>query len=215
MENKKKRKIELKIDFNAINYDKKSVQKLLRKLARLRKKADWFKKSIKVQTMNKKFEDMHKIKNQYEYDVCVALRAIEMNDINQRYEYLYDEICYYLDHVCKEKNLCDFKNNKCFAKQNSEVTMGCCHHFSNKKWGILYQKKLIPCEYLSENGCTTKSIGCKMFMCDEVHKKGFKFTVFNVLLIRYFFNFIQKIIIKTSVFEGKEDIMKQLLKFNF
>lgn len=54
-----------------------------------------------------------------------------------------------------------------------------------------------------------------MFMCDEINKKGYNFTVYNVLLIRYFFNAIQKIIIKTSVFQTKENIMRKLLKFGF
>lgn len=52
-------------------------------------------------------------------------------------------------------------------------------------------------------------------MCDEVNKKGYKFTVQNVLLIRYFFNFLQKIVIQTSVFQPKEEIMKKLLRFSF
>ena len=126
-----------------------------------------------------------------------------------------DEICFYLDHVCINNNLCEFKNDKCFAKRNTNVTMGCCHHYPNKKFGLFYQKQMIPCEYLSEKGCTTKAIGCKLFMCDEIHKEGYKFTVYNVLLIRYFFNVVQKFIIKTGVFDTKENIIKRLMLFNF
>lgn len=212
---KNQKNIEIKIDFANINYDKKSVKKIIRKLKNIRKKADWFKKTIKVQTIHKRFENIHTIGNPYEYDIYVTIQAIQIDDKKQRCEFLYNEICFYLDHICTTQNLCDFKDNQCFAKQNTDTTMGCCHHFPNKKWGMLYQKKLVPCEFLSEKGCTTKAIGCKLFMCDAVHKKGYKFTVYNVLLIRYFFNWIQKIIIKCAVFESKEKIMKQLLKFNF
>lgn len=212
---KKSNEIEIKIDFETIKYDKKTAQKILQKLARIRKYADFFKKSIKVECPLKNVEHLHCVKNQYEFEIGVAILAVQMGHKKERYDFLYDEICYYLDHVCSTQNLCDFKNNKCFAKQNTNTTMGCCHHFPDKKWGMLYQKELVPCEFLSQNGCTTKSIGCKMFMCDEVRKKGYGFTVYNILLIRYFFNFIQKLIIKTSVFEPKEAIMKRLLKFDF
>ena len=212
---RKDRKIEIKMDFRKVGYNEKSAKKIIRTLKNIRREADLLKKSIKVEILAQKCEDPHKITNLYEFDLYVAVTAIQIEDKMQRYDYLYDEICYYLDHVCSMHNLCDFKNDQCFAKQNTDVTMGCCHHFPNKKWGIFYQKKMVPCEYLSEKGCTTKAIGCKLFMCDEVRKKGYHFTVYNVLLIRYFFNFIQKIIIKTSVFDTKENIIRRLLKFNF
>ena len=159
--------------------------------------------------------DLHKISDQYEFSIWVAIIVAQIENREERMNYLYDEICYYLDNVCVINNLCNFENDKCFAKRNTDATMGCCHHYPNKKFGLLYQTKMVPCEYLGENGCTTKSIGCKMFMCDEINKKGYKFTSYNVLLIRYFFNFIQKIIIRTSVFDTKKNTIKRLLRFEF
>ena len=211
----KLKNIEIEIDLNNIKFDQKNAKKVIRKLRNLRKKADFLGRGLTIKTLNKDIEDVHKIHNQYEYYICVAIKTVQIENKKDRYNYLYDEICYYLDHACSENNLCDFKNDKCFVKRNTDVTMGCCHHFPDKRFGMLYQKELIQCEYLGEKGCTTKSIGCKMFMCDEIIKKGYKFTVYNVLPIRYFFNFIQKIIIKTSVFHTKEETMKRLIKFDY
>lgn len=205
----------INIDFSTLKLDKKNAKKLIRNLKNIRKKADLFKNSVKVQIFHQNEKSLHEIQNPYEYEINVAILAIQIENKKARLEFLYDKICFYLDYICHINNLCNFKNDQCFAKQNTDVTMGCCHHFPNKKWGLLYQKRLVPCEFLSKKGCTTQSIGCKMFVCDEVKKKGYKFTVNNVLLIKYFFNFLQKFVIKTSTFESKECIMEKLLKYDF
>lgn len=147
---KRKNEIKIKIDFSQIKYDEKTAKSTIRELAKTRKQADLLKKQVKVEILNKKMDDVHKMNNAYEYYICVAIKAVEIENKWERYDYLYDEICYYLDHVCSQENLCDFKNDKCFAKQNTDTTMGCCHHFPDKRFGMLYQKKLIPCEFLGE-----------------------------------------------------------------
>ena len=208
-----KKTITYTIDFTNIDYTPKKTKKLLRKLSNLRKIADITQKSLIIYTPNKPPFKNPQTMNQYEFSLHVAINAAEMSSKSERYEYLYDQICFYLDNVCTIHNLCNFKNNKCFAKAHTDMTMGCCHHFPNKKLGIFYQNKLVECEHLSETGCTTKSIGCKLFMCDAVRKKGYNFNVHNILLIRYFFNLIQKYIIRASVFETQEKTIQKLLKF--
>lgn len=207
--------IQIVIDFTNLKYDEKTTKKIIKNLSRTRKRYDLFHKAIKIKKINCDEIEIHKIFNQYQFSIMVAIQAVQIQDKKERLNYLYDEICFYLDNICITNNLCEFKDSKCFVKRNTDVTMGCCHRFPNKKWGIFYQKEMIPCEYLGEKGCTTKAIGCKMFMCDEIIKKGYKFTVFNVLLIKYFFNIIQKYIVRTSIFNSKENIMKNLLKYNF
>lgn len=206
--------INYKINFDNLLYDEKNAKRIIKKLAKIRKKADFFKKHLKIDIENKEIQDLHQIDDKYEFYICTAISAVQIDDKKERCNFLYDEICYFLDHVCISNNLCEFKDDKCFVKRNTNVTMGCCHHYPNKKLGIFYQKKMIQCEYLGDKGCTTKAIGCKLYMCPQVNKKGFRFTVYNVLLIRYFFNFIQKIIIISGIFDTKENIMKRLLMFN-
>lgn len=212
---KDKKDIYFKVDFKNLEFNEKNAKILIKKLSNLRKKADFFKTSLKIDVLHKGIEDLHKIKNKYEFYIFTAIKAVQIDDKKERCNFLYYEICFFLDQVCISNNLCEFKNNKCFVKQNSDVTMGCCHHYPNKKLGIFYQHKMIPCEYLGDRGCTTKAIGCKLYMCPEVNKKGYKFTVNNVLLIKYFFNFMQKLVIISGIFDTKENIMKRLLMFNY
>ena len=211
----KKSYILYEVDFNNVIFDEKNAKKIIKKLSKLRKKADFSKRNLKISVLNKEINDLHKIKNKYEFYICTAIEAVQINDKKERCNFLYDEICYFLDYVCLSNNLCEFKDDKCFVKRNTDVTMGCCHHYPNKKLGIFYQNKMIPCEYLGEKGCTTKAIGCKLYMCPQVNKKGYKFTVYNVLLIKYFFNFMQKLVIISGIFDTKENIMKRLLMFNY
>ena len=206
--------IEYKINFDSVLYDEKNAKRIIKKLAKLRKRADFLKKHLKIYVENREIQDLHHIEDKYEFYICTAINAVQIDDKKERCNFLYDEICYFLDHVCISNNLCDFKDDKCFVKRNTDVTMGCCHHYPNKRLGIFYQKKMVQCEYLGKKGCTTKAIGCKLYMCPQVNKKGFRFTVYNVLLIRYFFNFFQKIIIISGIFDTKENIMKRLLMFN-
>lgn len=151
--------------------------------------------------------------SEYENDVLTAIGVLICSNKKQKYEYLYDEICEELDKRVITKNVCDFKDNKCIAKRKTNCTMGCCHHFKNRYFGILYEKNMQLCEYQKDKKCTAKCISCKMYMCSDLRKKGYRFTCFNVLPIKIYFNLFQKLIIKTSFFTPKERILKRLLRF--
>ena len=146
-------------------------------------------------------------------DILKSLNAVLYETKEEKYNYLYDTICEYLDNEFINKNLCDFCNDKCKAKKNTEVTMGCCHHYKNKYFGVLYSNNLQLCEHLKDKRCSAKCITCKLFTCDELKKEGNKYNTRNIMLIKCFFNPIQKIILKSSYFTTKDVIMKRLLMF--
>ena len=57
------------------------------------------------------------------------IKAFNEKDLRKRYEFIYDYMCKYLDeNICI---LCDFKNNKCGEKRNTDSNTGCCHHFQS------------------------------------------------------------------------------------
>lgn len=145
-------------------------------------------------------------------EIINIITAILYEDIKEKYNYIYDTVCDYLDNEFINNNLCDFKNDKCKVKRNTKVTMGCCHHCKNKYFGILYSNKLQMCEHLKDKRCSAKCITCKLFTCDELRKEGFKYTTENIALLKYFFNPLQKFIIISSYFTPKEKIMKKLLR---
>ena len=206
------KKLMLNIDFKKIS--KKQYKRVLKKLL--------FIKNItsKINIEIGKIENNKKIvaylinfdnTNQDQNDFIQAINAIFYNTKYERYNYIYDTVCNYLDNYFYRKNLCDFKNNKCGEKINTSSTTGCCHHFKNKWIGPL--SKLVLCEYLKEDyTCGAKCISCKLFTCDYLEKKGIKFRIKDILLLDVFFNSIQKYFIKYMVFTPKEKIIKRLMK---
>ncbi|MDD2392150.1 MAG: hypothetical protein PHU94_04375 [Bacilli bacterium] len=155
-------------------------------------------------------------KSDYELNIITAIGMLLCNDNKQKCEFVYDETCDYLDEIVIKRNVCGFKDDKCIAKRNSTCITGCCNHFKNKSIGILYQSKLYPCEYLVDKRCTTKCLTCKMHMCDYIIKKtGIKFTSQNILPLKYYFNPIQKYILKMEYFTPREKTLKKLIFFGF
>lgn len=145
-------------------------------------------------------------------DFILGINAILCNTRYERYDYIYDTVCDYLDNYFYGKNLCDFKNNKCGEKRNTSSNVGCCHHFKTKALGPL--SKLVLCEYLNKETytCDAKCISCKLFTCDYLEKKGIKFKIKDILLLDVFFNPLQKYFIKYMVFTPKDKILKRLMK---
>ena len=198
-------------DFNKLN--KKEYKRVLKKLLFIKKIV--LKSKIKIG----KVEDSRILlgyiinydeNNRYQNDFILAINAIFYNTRYERYNYIYDTVCDYLDSYFYGKNLCDFKNNKCGEKRNTSSVTGCCHHFKNKWLGPF--TKLVLCEYLKEDyTCGAKCISCKLFTCDYLEKKGIKFKIKDILLLDVFFNPLQKYFIKYMVFTPKEKIIKRLM----
>ena len=207
----KKEKLILKIDFKKIN--KSQYKRILKKLLFIKNILVKKKMDIGLLKTNKKmigyifnYDDTNKDYN----DFISSINAILYNTIYERYNYIYDTVCDYLDNYFYGKNLCDFKNNKCGEKRNTSSTTGCCHHFKTKWLGPF--SKLVVCEHLKEDfTCNAKCISCKLFTCDYLEKKGIKFRIKDILLLSVFFNPLQKYFIKYMVFTPKDKIIKRLM----
>lgn len=204
-----------KIDFS--NIQPKQYKRTLRKLLRIKKILVKARKQIGKQENNKliicyiiNYDKNNKLQN----DFILGINAIFFATKYERYNYIYDTVCDYLDGFFYGKNLCDFKNNKCGEKRstNSDSYVGCCHHYKIKLLGPLLSNNLTLCEYLKEDyTCGAKCIGCKLFTCDYLEKKGIKFRIKDILLLDVFFNPLQKYFIKTMVFTPKEQVIKKLM----
>lgn len=210
---KKKKVLLLKIDFEKIK--KRDYKKILNKLLFIKQifLLNCFK--IGVSENSKKcigYVINYNKNNKEHNDFILGINAILYQTRYERYNYIYDTVCNYLDSFFYGKNLCDFKDNKCVEKRNSNSTVGCCRHFKVKCLGPL--TKLVKCEHLKEDyTCGAKCISCKLFTCDYLEKKGIKFRIQDILLLDVFFNPIQKYFIKYMLFTPKEKILKRLMFF--
>lgn len=136
----------------------------------------------------------------------LSIKTANIKDIKKRYNYIYDEVCNYLDKKFNDENICEFNNNKCISVRNNshckESLNGCCYGI---KRGL--------CKNFKEGKCTIKSISCKLFTCRYLKRNNIKFKVNDIPLLKYFFNRKQKFIIDTSIFKDKQEIINLLIKY--
>lgn len=206
---RKKEKILLEINFGTLH--KKMYKKLLKKLFFIKKIISKTKFGIQIE--NKillGYVLNYDENNKEQKEFVLAINAIFYNTRYERYNYIYDTVCNYLDSNFYGKNLCDFKDNRC-ANGQAKTLVGCCNHFKYKWLGPI--SKLVPCEYLNSNDktCDAQCISCKLFTCDYLQRKGIKFRINDILLLDVFFDPIQKYFIKTMVFTPKEKIIRRLV----
>lgn len=155
-------------------------------------------KKINANDINNKLEQIDKI--------------LQIKDIKERYSYLYDLLCDYLDNEFKEKNICGFSNNickRCLDLKNRNIQKdsyfnGCCHRFLDGS----------NCKQLDLNTgrCKVRNLSCKLFTCNYLKKKGYKFSLKDIYLSRYFFNLRQRYYLDSAFFLSKEELLKEILK---
>lgn len=136
-------------------------------------------------------------------DVITIMHAINLKNKEERYNYIYDTICFYLDEKIKT-NYCEFKDNICikYRNKNSNHENGCCECKGRGK-----------CKYLIDGVCTMKScMACKLFTCKTLRKMGIKENLNDYVLAKYFFNTKEKDILRFSYWTPKEIVMDKLLK---
>ena len=133
------------------------------------------------------------------------IHACNIKDLRDRYSYIYDIVCDYLDNTFKKNNWCDFKNNRCVSVRNSG-------HCSESVCGCCYGSKRGVCKYLDKDHCKIKSLSCKLFSCRYLKKKKKNIRIKDIPLLKYFFNIRQKYIIEYSLFKDKDEMIDLLIK---
>ena len=128
-------------------------------------------------------------------EVKPIINALNIKKRKERIIYIYDEACNQIDKHYQNKNICGFKNNKCYVQQKLQngTINGCCR----------------MCLYQSTKGCTTKNLTCKLFTCSEVEKRC-KVIKFDDLKILNLLSFKNRMILKSDYFSKREDVIKDL-----
>ena len=136
---------------------------------------------LKFESSNKEIQDI--------------IYALNIKNRRMRINFIYDYSCNYIDNYWNGKNYCGFKNNKCYCQQykGCKYTNGCCR----------------LCIYQSIKGCKTSNLTCKFYYCTEVHKR-YKVLNYDDIKILKMFSFRQKIIIRHSYFNSREQILFDL-----
>lgn len=134
---------------------------------------------------------------------------INTHSLRERYSKIYDNICGFLDNEFKEYNYCDFKNNKCIAQRDKDMSKytlseenGCCYIPETKA----------QCNKLNLGKCEIKCCACKLIVCKYLKKYGIEYYVHDNLELNSFFSPIQKPVLVWNFFTPKEVIISKLLK---
>ncbi len=136
-------------------------------------------------------------------DIITIMHAVNIKNIEERYNYIYDTVCTYLDERIKT-NYCQFKDNICikYRKKGSNHENGCCECKGRGR-----------CKYLIDGVCTMKTcMACKLFTCHTLKKMGITQNINDFVLTKYFFTTKQKDILRFSYWTPKEVVMERLLK---
>ncbi|MCL2229320.1 MAG: hypothetical protein FWC00_05870, partial [Firmicutes bacterium] len=139
-------------------------------------------------------------------------KALEITEKRERYEYVYDAICNFLDSDFKQKNHCEFVDGKCFVNRKDSTGFkhgGCCCSYDYTF--LLNIKRRKTCKYLSKSGCEVKCLTCKAYTCASLRMRGVEFKVSKIPNIKKVFSRKQILVLDRNFFCTKEDIINRLL----
>ena len=128
-------------------------------------------------------------------DLVPIIKALNIKDRDKRMEYVYDEVCSYIDRKMTSKDYCEFKNNRCIVqrKYNSPKFNGCCH----------------TCIYQKNKTCTTSNISCKLFFCPTIKRKYKLLKAKNIDILKLY-SLRQRILIHLDFYTSREEVLKDL-----
>lgn len=134
--------------------------------------------------------------------VSLLVNALNIKNKKERLSFMYDRACDLLDVDFYKKNVCEFKCGKCITDRlNNNLGGGCCCDSKDHK-GM--------CMYLSKDGCKIRCLTCKLHICRTLKKKGYRYRINDIYMLKYLLNFKQKIMLYNDFFMTKEEILKDL-----
>lgn len=138
--------------------------------------------------------------------ISYLVSALNIKNKKERLSYAYDKACDLLDDDFYGKNVCKFKNNKCIKdrEEKREKIGGCCVNNDNKR----------KCWYLSDTGCKVRCMACKFHICYCLKKRGYKYKINDIYVLKYLFNWKQKIMLYNDFFMSKEEVLEDIYKNN-
>ncbi|HCC04207.1 MAG TPA: hypothetical protein DEP51_05055 [Clostridiales bacterium] len=181
-------------------------------LKRLKKKSD----RIKYCGIEYNGYKLIGIVNNENEEIISCIKAIFIENRDERYEYIYDTLCKQLDQLWNNENPCKFENNICISERstmkNPRVN-GCCYAFWYKNLGSQIVG-VHQCEHLHPTShCQNPNLTCKVFVCPYLRKhSSFKIELNKLILVKVFFNRYQKIVLRNNFFIEKNRFLEKLKK---
>ena len=173
------------------------------------------KKNNKIRYSGIKYNDYRLIGiiNNANQEIIDCIKAIFIDNRDEKYEFIYNTICNQLDQKWINENPCKFENNICICERQYKNPRenGCCYAFWYKNLGSQITG-IHQCEHLHPTEhCRNANITCKLYVCPYLKKhSNFRIKLGELIMVKIFFNKYQKIIIKNNFFIKKEELLKKL-----
>ena len=136
--------------------------------------------------------------------ISLLTAALNIKDKRERLSYVYDKACDLLDEDFFGKNLCEFRNGKCINdRKYNKLGGGCCCDSAHHEY---------MCPHLSKQGCTIRCLACKLHVCNTLKKKGYRYHIDDIYVLKYLLNEKQKIMIHNDFFMTKEEVLKDVIR---
>lgn len=142
------------------------------------------------------------IKDNYEIrQISLLVEALNIKERKERLAFIYDKTCELLDSRFQGENICQFKNNKCVVNRINNTNIdGCCRCRNNKR----------RCKFLINHRCTNKNLACKFHVCSYLKSKGYSFRINDIYLIKYLYNWKQKMFCYYDFFISRDEVLKDI-----
>lgn len=150
-----------------------------------------------------KIYDKENNKNLELFQISSLVCALNIKNKKQRLKYVYEKACDTLDSDFYGKNICEFKNNRCIHDRiHSASEDGCCRKNDNSK----------KCMYLINHRCQVRCLACKFHICYCLKQKGIKYRVNDIFVLKYLYNWKQKIIAYCDFFKTEDEVLKNIYR---
>lgn len=127
-------------------------------------------------------------------DLVTIVKALNIKKRKFRIEYVYDEAVKYINKYYSD-DLCKFENNQCIAqrKDGNGNTNGCCR----------------MCPIVTDKGCPSSNLACKLVYCKTALGNLKLLKLHDIRILRCL-SFFQRVILRGSFFNTREEILKDL-----
>jgi len=117
------------------------------------------------------------------------VEALNIKKRRKRIIYVYEDAIRFLNNYYKD-DICDFKGNKCFVQRKikSNWINGCC----------------MMCPLVTDKGCPSSNITCKLIYCKEAKKKIKTLKVWDIKILKCL-SPVQRFMILAATFSSKEE----------
>ena len=167
-----------------------------------------FGKKFVVEYNGKQYDHNTKTSPKELETILNVITILNANSKREKYNLLYDYACDYLDNEFICKKLCDFKDDMCIrnrCRTRGVKVSSCCER----------NKTRVICKNFDavNKCCKIRSIGCKLYTCHYLKKRGIRYRVNSIPYLKYFLSIRQKAICISSIFIDKKVTIDKLMKF--